>query len=1007
MSVRKFFDDVQMATESGGRQHDKSGKPLVGRYRDGSTPAPGKRAYGAGQMQIGTARNTAKAHGIPWDENKFMNDREYNLGLADKHMEDLTKKYGDRTLARAAYHSGEPNVDRAIAKYGRQGFAQGLGPEGRNYIKMGTGGTGYSARQSGIGIADPRKFLDGLESTLAPESAASQNVSSVADKIFASDDELAARGYSVEQQVQNQGQAIDVLSQATDALHQVQSASMEQRVAETREVKTVIQDGVKALTQQVAPIVEARGRIADQLDKVNSMNPLERGIRGIFDLNYDQKYLETQMAHYQTTMDARAHDFEYLNNLHERALKDIDDRYALDTAIPGLAAKQAEEDLGIVGLRIQQTSGMLNSLKDMVSTQSQIISAKAAAREDMISRLDMPTIGKLMIQAEANGGEVQHGGVTLSYHELHERQNANEQQELNKEAVRMSIASNRMDWAEKYAANIVRSGTRQQVEGWIANGGMTEDGIKLDEGQLTQALQNHLSRGQMMAETAARTMPAAMALKTASEALNSQVAIINRTRSMYSQDDDSQVATIMAGSTSSIRQLQAAVRDNQPPEVIAALTAKVAQGQQMMTQYMDGVILRKVGGDKRAAGYMKSFVYGTPLDSGTATEAIAYFAAKGNMPEGLAVSPEARQVFTFAQKELSKLRDERENGKPLSQDKINQRLATAISGEASRTIGAARFALVEQSLPDLARRAGHDFGKLQAPQWQRAINASRVAAATEVAGAIGTDTDKVLQMYKSGKPLDSTPASIDLYNKFKSQQARFNSIEQSNLGIELDDLPAVKPGRANSEVMLEFLQSPKLSEMTKMYTQSRNSSSMGDYLIGPMAVGALSTNVSQYAEMMGEAVAKTQTTRKTLARTQPAGLLMNPTARSMVILDSIPGVGREGSKALAPIINKITQGLKPLQGARGTGGITEAMKAQDSLIYNQLRSIKLEDPRQEAYRKAAVSKWEQHQTQTTSTMQSIMSTVGHFVEEGIGEAAYNMDPRNLGGAIAKTFGLGN
>ena len=32
----------------------------MGRYPDGSTPPKGKRAFGAGQMQIGTAREAAK-----------------------------------------------------------------------------------------------------------------------------------------------------------------------------------------------------------------------------------------------------------------------------------------------------------------------------------------------------------------------------------------------------------------------------------------------------------------------------------------------------------------------------------------------------------------------------------------------------------------------------------------------------------------------------------------------------------------------------------------------------------------------------------------------------------------------------------------------------------------------------------------------------------------------------------------------------------------------------------
>jgi hypothetical protein len=68
MAIGDFFDDVQMAAESGGRQFGPDGRTLVGHYRDGSMPKPSERAYGVGQMQIGTAKNVAAAHGIEWNE---------------------------------------------------------------------------------------------------------------------------------------------------------------------------------------------------------------------------------------------------------------------------------------------------------------------------------------------------------------------------------------------------------------------------------------------------------------------------------------------------------------------------------------------------------------------------------------------------------------------------------------------------------------------------------------------------------------------------------------------------------------------------------------------------------------------------------------------------------------------------------------------------------------------------------------------------------------------------
>ena len=149
----------QIRLESGGKQFDSQGRPLLGRYRDGSAPKPSEQAFGAGQIQIATARETAKRHGIPWNERRLLTDRNYNLLLADTHMGDLVTRYGgDKTLAIAAYHSGSGNVDRALREYGREGFAQGLGPEGRNYVKK-LAGEGVGAIDDGSAIgtrAQPR-----------------------------------------------------------------------------------------------------------------------------------------------------------------------------------------------------------------------------------------------------------------------------------------------------------------------------------------------------------------------------------------------------------------------------------------------------------------------------------------------------------------------------------------------------------------------------------------------------------------------------------------------------------------------------------------------------------------------------------------------------------------------------------------------------------------------------------------------------------------------------------
>jgi len=114
-SASDVFDRGILAQETfGGKQIDKNGNVLIGRYKDGSLPS-GEVAQGASQMLPSTARYAAKKVGIPWNEKRFVTDKDYNKSVGRAWYTYLYNRYGgDIAKATAAYHAGEPNVDSAI-----------------------------------------------------------------------------------------------------------------------------------------------------------------------------------------------------------------------------------------------------------------------------------------------------------------------------------------------------------------------------------------------------------------------------------------------------------------------------------------------------------------------------------------------------------------------------------------------------------------------------------------------------------------------------------------------------------------------------------------------------------------------------------------------------------------------------------------------------------------------------------------------------------------------------
>lgn len=109
-----------------------------GKHRnpDGSVKVSPKGATGIAQVMPGTAPEAAKMAGLPYDENKYINDEEYNKALGRAYYRAQYQKYGDPVIAAAAYNAGPGAVDKALAKAEKTGrpYTDFLPAETRAYI---------------------------------------------------------------------------------------------------------------------------------------------------------------------------------------------------------------------------------------------------------------------------------------------------------------------------------------------------------------------------------------------------------------------------------------------------------------------------------------------------------------------------------------------------------------------------------------------------------------------------------------------------------------------------------------------------------------------------------------------------------------------------------------------------------------------------------------------------------------------------------------------------------
>lgn len=880
------------------------------------------------------------------------------------------EKYGTIAAAMREFETG----NRGNVRFQKYGGRVGSGTGKPN----GAGGS-YNADKPGIGVADPAAYLADLESKLAPEVAASGGVTQQAQATFGSDAELRTRADAVEKQIESQGTHLDVLDQTMQVAQAASREAMTRQIEQTRDISNEIVAGTQELKAKVIPVFAARARIADQLDRTAQMNPLERGLRGIFDLDYDQKHLTRQLEVFDRTLEMRSRDFDYLNNLQAVALNEIQRRYTMDTSIPALMQKQAEEDLGLVGMRITQTAGMLGNLRDRITTESQVIGAKAVARQDLLGRLDLPTVTNLMNQAQANNGIVQFNGAEFSYKELRDRLQAGERQELDTESYRMAIAGGRMDMAGKYADNLAQSLTRGQLEAAIQNGGV-HNGVQLKQDVLASLYQTAVSRDETRAEVAGRSMPASLALKAGSDYMTQTVNLYNRARGLFGSQ-------VMEGSTAAmergamlVQKLVAATEAGAPPETISVLTQQIAQNTQEHQKFIEDRILQSVGGDKRAAGYMRGFVFGAELSPGTAAEAMTYFAMKGNLPDGITLSPETQQVFRLAQKEVELGRQQAPGGKKLTESALALFVQRRVTEQAGAIMGRARHDQLYESLPAVSRAAGHPFGKFPAQRWAEIRSESQMTAAESIAAAVSTTPQNVLTMLRTGKPLEDTPESKELMSQVQKQAANYNAVEMQTMVRLLDREAPVVSGRSNSSIMTEFLGSPQMTGAASTHSRSLGSQSIGEYLANPLVAGQTEKRIADTRQLALDAQAAVNGADRQLAQNPATNMLFRPVTRTQMILKAIPGIGQEGVQALTPFVRDY---FRQYTAERAASGVNlrefetpnQRFLREDAALYAALLATKFGDPKLETYRKKALQGWQENATQQQGFMQNMMDLV--------------------------------
>lgn len=962
----------QLRRESGGRQMGSNGKTLVGRYPNGSMPKASERSYGAAQMQIGTAKETAAAHGIAWDENAFMNDRNYNLRLGDLHKGDLKKKYGgDETKALGAYHSGVGNVDAAIARASREGgdWRRFLGPEGRKYTGFTVGGSsGGGTAVAGLTIPDILRDKGATEGS-GPTTSQIWNPNEAAGTIARDADTTRDRAVTAD----------NVLTQAIGALGARQAEETGALAARNERMNGVLED-VAQTTQEVlnrnAPLFQQKQALHDQRAKMRATNPLVRAFKGLFDANWNEDDLNQTERELDSDIQLNNQQYDENMKAQDTFLKLIDQSYN------GLSMEHQLESQHDAQ-KIQMASQSLGAAQQLWSIDTQTLSADASLRSQqqelanqVMSELTPGQIETYYNQSKQSpDGTVTVNGAKLSQGMLLGMAQRQGEQQLRLDQMALAAQAQNQALKDRAEEDLIGSMTTGQIRQAIKGGGMF-NGQQLSLDKLGAGLQRSM---QTDASMAAGTMAegGGQMLGNMIDSLANVTGVgIKRGQQLTggSSPEWGAFATrVRQGTAEMTAKLRAATPAEKP--ILAQQYMQTVQGWgQEAAKINEGIAERWAGGNKALKPLAVAYMNGTPLNGESSAAALIELVKGGGTLSHM--GPEAQAAFAAAKGVVSRWNAKLQgagqsvatlNTTTVKGKEMQNQMIQEVVAAVGRTYNNNQYDSALKAAPQVARQIGHLGQNLNPGLVREAISYGDAEGVRRMATQLGVSEE---QMRAIVGPNGSTSAEWTKVStkdgpSYTEVKARVNMMQNMAMLQWLDQHHPKIGGHKAGAVYADLVSSPRFAQFIGNAAAAQGQGGFGDFVVGSIGNGQL---IGQ-ASMSGQATRNAYTQ---LGRDQRAIIAKkaneygDPMRRTATILGAIDGLEPVDERALLRAVAPVYQAANHQRPSGGaalahaadfTGSLTE--DAGFDAIRNWIVNGKAENPVLEKARQKAAAKFDE------------------------------------------------
>lgn len=710
---------------------------------------------------------------------------------------------------------------------------------------------------------------------------------------------------------------------------------------------------VEEYQAEVAPMIDEMGERRRRMEELEGVSWLEKGIKGIFDKNFDETWQEERYAELQQRVAGATQEYSAEESMRDELFNNMSQMSTIND-------KDAASDLTLASTKMSASAAILGTQTRVVeyfnqrgATQMQQLQMNETAANLLLDEMDPKRLYGLASEAKQKGGFIEVDGTRISHSQLLDRARNEEKMEISMRSARLAESTARINNSRAAMAlrndnlnNAMQFASPTELEKAFKTGSFRGQRVPahMIAPILERAVQAEAARlqytmgGSPAARFSQQTQSAAQQFKT----LQRSVSNAGPSRSGITDNDYQALERQWTQLDREIKRLGPDQVNTEAGRIaLQGLLTGIQAQQQALVQR---AAKRMSGGDKDLQAVWEGYYQGQAASPAEAGAAMLNLYDRGELDDKFGKSPATRAMAKASKDIIAEYDRNNPDAKKADRKKelgvLLQNATNAFNLTAQDNFLASFPKLAKDlGLPNAERFDQNEFGKV----WQASILKTQTSLAARAGISEG----------EAARILNNPALATD--EKVKEALASFNEqgIFQAHFIRGLNNSKMAANGFKPGDAMIDLMQSTKFQQQIGLQNQSINQSSIGAFMSGSLNPSGLSQTVNNWVRN-GQRLAVANNSKDYLDSMMERHMFQaNGTYRAEVILGSMAGI----------TTSERTQLINALRSQ--ANGRLDAPSLDAGILENNF-----ENPELEKIRQKAAKEWRSAEEVTKKVFQS-------------------------------------